>query len=114
MNLLVIKEQPEKEKVKEIRPGVSLASYRPFFRELDMEVLSVLQCGLLSRSLLDSELHTKVNKRFWKRVLLKCILQLYHMHHLNQANVFALLRCERRFCWALLSSSSSWRICFAN
>uniref|UniRef100_A0A669F4K3 FA complementation group D2 n=1 Tax=Oreochromis niloticus TaxID=8128 RepID=A0A669F4K3_ORENI len=50
------------EKEKEIRPGVSLASYRPFFRELDMEVLSVLQCGLLSRSLLDSELHTKVRE----------------------------------------------------
>ncbi|XP_049448967.1 Fanconi anemia group D2 protein [Epinephelus fuscoguttatus] len=55
-------EQPEKEKEKEIRQGVSLASYRPFFRELDMEVLSVLQCGLLSRSLLDSELHTKVRE----------------------------------------------------
>uniref|UniRef100_I3KS20 FA complementation group D2 n=1 Tax=Oreochromis niloticus TaxID=8128 RepID=I3KS20_ORENI len=55
-------QQPEKEKEKEIRPGVSLASYRPFFRELDMEVLSVLQCGLLSRSLLDSELHTKVRE----------------------------------------------------
>uniref|UniRef100_A0A669E4T5 FA complementation group D2 n=1 Tax=Oreochromis niloticus TaxID=8128 RepID=A0A669E4T5_ORENI len=50
------------QKEKEIRPGVSLASYRPFFRELDMEVLSVLQCGLLSRSLLDSELHTKVRE----------------------------------------------------
>uniref|UniRef100_A0AAQ5Y1E2 FA complementation group D2 n=1 Tax=Amphiprion ocellaris TaxID=80972 RepID=A0AAQ5Y1E2_AMPOC len=59
---LVLKEQPEKEKEKEIRPGVSLASYRPFFRELDMEVLSVLQCGLLSRSLLDSELHTNVRE----------------------------------------------------
>uniref|UniRef100_A0A3B5B043 FA complementation group D2 n=1 Tax=Stegastes partitus TaxID=144197 RepID=A0A3B5B043_9TELE len=55
-------EQPEKEKEKEIRPGVSLASYRPFFRELDMEVLSVLQCGLLSCSLLDSELHTNVRE----------------------------------------------------
>uniref|UniRef100_A0AAQ5YSM8 FA complementation group D2 n=1 Tax=Amphiprion ocellaris TaxID=80972 RepID=A0AAQ5YSM8_AMPOC len=55
-------QQPEKEKEKEIRPGVSLASYRPFFRELDMEVLSVLQCGLLSRSLLDSELHTNVRE----------------------------------------------------
>uniref|UniRef100_A0A674BZU3 FA complementation group D2 n=1 Tax=Salmo trutta TaxID=8032 RepID=A0A674BZU3_SALTR len=44
------------------RPGVSLVSYRPFFRELDMEVLSVLQCGLLSRSLLDSELHSKVRE----------------------------------------------------
>uniref|UniRef100_A0A8C7G6K9 FA complementation group D2 n=1 Tax=Oncorhynchus kisutch TaxID=8019 RepID=A0A8C7G6K9_ONCKI len=44
------------------RPGVSLVSYRHFFRELDMEVLSVLQCGLLSRSLLDSELHSKVRE----------------------------------------------------
>uniref|UniRef100_A0A671UQK4 FA complementation group D2 n=1 Tax=Sparus aurata TaxID=8175 RepID=A0A671UQK4_SPAAU len=55
-------EPPEKEKEKEIRPGVSLVSYRPFFRELDTEVLSMLQCGLLSRSLLDSELHTKVRE----------------------------------------------------
>ncbi len=58
----MLKEQPEKEKEKETRPGVSLLSYRPFFRELDMEVLSVLQCGLLSCSLMDSELHTKVGK----------------------------------------------------
>ena len=50
----------EKEKEKEVRQVASLVSYRPFFRELDMEVLSVLQCGLLSRTLLDSELHTKV------------------------------------------------------
>ncbi|XP_070814866.1 Fanconi anemia group D2 protein [Chaetodon trifascialis] len=55
-------EQPEKEKEKEIRQGVSLVAYRPFFRELDMEVLSVLQCGMLSRTLLDSELHTKVQE----------------------------------------------------
>uniref|UniRef100_A0A6Q2Z3G9 FA complementation group D2 n=1 Tax=Esox lucius TaxID=8010 RepID=A0A6Q2Z3G9_ESOLU len=41
------------------KPAVSLVSYRPFFRELDMEVLGVLQCGLLSRSVLDSELHSK-------------------------------------------------------
>uniref|UniRef100_A0A671UQC9 FA complementation group D2 n=1 Tax=Sparus aurata TaxID=8175 RepID=A0A671UQC9_SPAAU len=57
-----LQEPPEKEKEKEIRPGVSLVSYRPFFRELDTEVLSMLQCGLLSRSLLDSELHTKVRE----------------------------------------------------
>ncbi|XP_016536364.1 Fanconi anemia group D2 protein isoform X1 [Poecilia formosa] len=55
-------EQPEKEKEKENRLSVRLTAYRPFFRELDMEVLSVLQCGLLSRSLLDSELHTKVQE----------------------------------------------------
>uniref|UniRef100_A0A3B4Y196 FA complementation group D2 n=1 Tax=Seriola lalandi dorsalis TaxID=1841481 RepID=A0A3B4Y196_SERLL len=52
----------QKEKEKEVRQGVSLMSYRQFFRELDMEVLSVLQCGLLSRSLLDSELHSKVQE----------------------------------------------------
>lgn len=61
MFLLPLQDHAEKEKVQEAtRPGVSLVSYRPFFRELDMEVLSVLQCGLLSRSLLDSELHSKV------------------------------------------------------
>lgn len=60
--MLLVKEQPEKDKEKETRPGVSLASYRQFFRELDMELLSVLQCGLLSRSLLDSEYHTKVSR----------------------------------------------------
>ncbi|KAK0131840.1 Fanconi anemia group D2 protein [Merluccius polli] len=54
-------EHPEKEE-KESKQGISLAGYRPFFRELDMEVLSVLQCGLLSRSLLDTELHTKVRE----------------------------------------------------
>uniref|UniRef100_A0A3B3BWQ5 FA complementation group D2 n=1 Tax=Oryzias melastigma TaxID=30732 RepID=A0A3B3BWQ5_ORYME len=54
--------QPEKEKEKDVSPGVSLSVFRPFFRELDLEVLSVLQSGLLSRSLLDSELHTKVRE----------------------------------------------------
>ncbi|XP_053287683.1 Fanconi anemia group D2 protein isoform X2 [Pleuronectes platessa] len=54
--------EKEKEKEKETWQGVSLVSYRQFFRELDMEVLSVLQCGLLSRSLLDSELQTKVQE----------------------------------------------------
>ncbi|KAF6732982.1 Fanconi anemia group D2 protein [Oryzias melastigma] len=60
--LFVLKEQPEKEKEKDVSPGVSLSVFRPFFRELDLEVLSVLQSGLLSRSLLDSELHTKVRE----------------------------------------------------
>uniref|UniRef100_A0A3B3BXW8 FA complementation group D2 n=1 Tax=Oryzias melastigma TaxID=30732 RepID=A0A3B3BXW8_ORYME len=54
--------KPEKEKEKDVSPGVSLSVFRPFFRELDLEVLSVLQSGLLSRSLLDSELHTKVRE----------------------------------------------------
>ncbi|MGH0164578.1 UNVERIFIED_CONTAM: hypothetical protein FKN15_047380 [Acipenser sinensis] len=61
------KESPEKEKEKEKekeegKAGVSLVSYRPYFRELDIDVLSVLQCGLLTRSLLDSEDHTKVSE----------------------------------------------------
>lgn len=62
--VLVLKELPEKEKEKEkeVAHGVSLVSYRQFFRELDVEVLNVLQCGLLSCSLLDSELHTNVRE----------------------------------------------------
>ncbi|XP_061543454.1 Fanconi anemia group D2 protein isoform X1 [Phycodurus eques] len=54
-----MQQEPEKEKEKEARQGVNLASYRPFFRELDLEMLSVLQCGLKARSTLDSELNTK-------------------------------------------------------
>lgn len=57
-HLTLLQEQPEKEK--EIRHGATLVSYRAFFRELDVEVLKMLQYGLLSRSLLDSEQHTNV------------------------------------------------------
>uniref|UniRef100_A0A673IF95 Fanconi anemia group D2 protein-like n=1 Tax=Sinocyclocheilus rhinocerous TaxID=307959 RepID=A0A673IF95_9TELE len=52
----------EKEKEKDAKSGVSLSSYWPFFRELDVEALSVLQCGLLSRTLLDTELHSKLRE----------------------------------------------------
>uniref|UniRef100_A0A671Q924 FA complementation group D2 n=1 Tax=Sinocyclocheilus anshuiensis TaxID=1608454 RepID=A0A671Q924_9TELE len=56
-------DHPEKEcekvKEKDAKSAVSLSSYWPFFRELDVEALSVLQCGLLSRTLLDTELHSK-------------------------------------------------------
>ena len=58
--VLVVALQSPPEKEKEARPGVSLAGYRAFFRELDVEVLCILQCGLISRSLLDSEQHTNV------------------------------------------------------
>ncbi|XP_049590739.1 Fanconi anemia group D2 protein [Syngnathus scovelli] len=51
--------EKEKDKEKEARQGVNLASYRQFFRELDMEILSVLQCGLRTRSMLDSEFGNK-------------------------------------------------------
>ncbi|XP_056884964.1 Fanconi anemia group D2 protein isoform X2 [Takifugu flavidus] len=53
-------QQEQLEKEKENRQGTSLGSYRAFFRELDMEVLRLLQYGLLSRSLLDSEQNTNV------------------------------------------------------
>uniref|UniRef100_A0A672Q9S3 Fanconi anemia group D2 protein-like n=1 Tax=Sinocyclocheilus grahami TaxID=75366 RepID=A0A672Q9S3_SINGR len=55
-------QQNEKEKEKDAKSGVSLSSYGPFFRELDVEALSVLQCGLLSRTLLDTELHSKLRE----------------------------------------------------
>lgn len=52
----LLQEPPEKE----TRHGTTLVSYRAFFRELDLEVLRMLQYGLLSRSLLDSEQQTNV------------------------------------------------------
>ncbi|XP_063797494.1 Fanconi anemia group D2 protein [Pseudophryne corroboree] len=54
------KSQPEKEKEESTRASVSLSSYRPYFRELDLEVFTVLHSGLLTRSLLDSNMCTKV------------------------------------------------------
>lgn len=54
--------EKEKEKEKDGKSGVSLSSYWPFFRELDIEALSVLQCGLLSRTLLDTEMHSKLRE----------------------------------------------------
>uniref|UniRef100_A0A671QDB9 FA complementation group D2 n=1 Tax=Sinocyclocheilus anshuiensis TaxID=1608454 RepID=A0A671QDB9_9TELE len=60
------RDHPEKEcekvKEKDAKSAVSLSSYWPFFRELDVEALSVLQCGLLSRTLLDTELHSKLKE----------------------------------------------------
>ncbi|XP_067089997.1 Fanconi anemia group D2 protein [Osmerus mordax] len=47
-------EETQQQEVREPRPGVSLEAYRPFFRELDLEVLT-----LLTRPLLDAELSTK-------------------------------------------------------
>ncbi|KAG9277104.1 Fanconi anemia group D2 protein [Astyanax mexicanus] len=55
-------QQDHPEKEKEAKVGVNLSSYWAFFRELDIEVLDVLQCGLLSRSILDTELHSKVRE----------------------------------------------------
>ncbi|KFZ57605.1 Fanconi anemia group D2 protein, partial [Podiceps cristatus] len=43
-------------------PLAQLQSYRPYFRELDLEVFTVLHCGLLTKSVLDTEMHTEVNR----------------------------------------------------
>ncbi|NXY06866.1 FACD2 protein, partial [Pteruthius melanotis] len=40
-------------------PLAQLQSYRPYFRELDLEVFAVLHCGLLTKSVLDTEMHTE-------------------------------------------------------
>ncbi|XP_075429886.1 Fanconi anemia group D2 protein isoform X2 [Ascaphus truei] len=52
-------EKPEKEKADSGKPSLNLHSYRAYFRELDLDVFTVLQCGLLTRSVLDTEMHTK-------------------------------------------------------
>ncbi|XP_044146222.1 Fanconi anemia group D2 protein isoform X2 [Bufo gargarizans] len=56
------KSQLEKDKDENSRPCVSLCSYRPFFRELDVHVFTVLQSGLVTRSLLDSNMCTKATE----------------------------------------------------
>lgn len=43
-------------------PLAQLQSYRPYFRELDLEVFTILHCGLLTKSVLDTEMHTEVNE----------------------------------------------------
>uniref|UniRef100_S4RPK0 FA complementation group D2 n=1 Tax=Petromyzon marinus TaxID=7757 RepID=S4RPK0_PETMA len=53
--------QDDKEAVEE-RPQVSLASYRAYMRELDIHVFGILQMGLLTKSLLDSHMDTKVTE----------------------------------------------------
>ncbi|KAJ7316644.1 hypothetical protein JRQ81_002806 [Phrynocephalus forsythii] len=40
-------------------PLVQLQSYSPYFRELDLEVFTILHSGLLTKSVLDTEMHTK-------------------------------------------------------
>uniref|UniRef100_A0A8D0G882 FA complementation group D2 n=1 Tax=Sphenodon punctatus TaxID=8508 RepID=A0A8D0G882_SPHPU len=43
-------------------PLVQLQSYNAYFRELDFEVFTILHCGLLTKSVLDTEMHTKINE----------------------------------------------------
>ncbi|XP_036594062.1 Fanconi anemia group D2 protein [Trichosurus vulpecula] len=46
----------------EEKASVSLQNYITFFRELDLEVFSILCCGLLTKSLLDTEMHTEATE----------------------------------------------------
>ncbi|KAI8481783.1 Fanconi anemia group D2 protein [Branchiostoma belcheri] len=39
--------------------SVNLEHYRAFVREFDLEVFSILKCGMVSKSVLDTEMHTK-------------------------------------------------------
>ncbi|XP_063081320.1 Fanconi anemia group D2 protein isoform X10 [Cavia porcellus] len=47
---------------KEARASVSLQNYRAFFRELDIEVFSILRCGLVTKVILDTEMHTEATE----------------------------------------------------
>ncbi|XP_037657572.1 Fanconi anemia group D2 protein isoform X2 [Choloepus didactylus] len=47
---------------KEEKISVSLQNYHAFFRELDIEVFSILHCGLVTKSTLDTEMHTEARE----------------------------------------------------
>ncbi|XP_067908183.1 Fanconi anemia group D2 protein isoform X1 [Heterodontus francisci] len=51
-----------KENTEDGKVFVNLPNYRAYFRELDTDVFFVLQCGLVTKSLLDTELHTKATE----------------------------------------------------
>ncbi|XP_029455471.1 Fanconi anemia group D2 protein isoform X2 [Rhinatrema bivittatum] len=58
----VSKTQAEKESPKTEESGkltISLHNYRAHLRELTLEVFTILHCGLLTKSVLDTEMHTK-------------------------------------------------------
>lgn len=57
---LAERSQQEKEfRGKEEKTSVSLQNYHAFFRELDIEVFSILRCGLVTKFILDTEMHTE-------------------------------------------------------
>ncbi|KYO27801.1 Fanconi anemia group D2 protein [Alligator mississippiensis] len=43
-------------------PSVQLQRYRAYFRELDFDVFTILHCGLLTKSVLDTEMHTEARE----------------------------------------------------
>lgn len=57
------KSQVDKESTgKEGKTFVSLQNYRAFFRELDIEVFSILHSGLVTKFILDTEMHTEATE----------------------------------------------------
>ncbi|XP_075406569.1 Fanconi anemia group D2 protein isoform X1 [Tenrec ecaudatus] len=58
------KSQQEKEltKKEEEKTPLSLQTYQAFFRELDIEVFSILHCGLVTKCILDTEMHTEATE----------------------------------------------------
>lgn len=57
---LAERSQQEKEfRGKEEKTSVSLQNYHAFFREMDIEVFSILRCGLVTKFILDTEMHTE-------------------------------------------------------
>lgn len=55
-------EEEDVDTTKETSPEVraNLKDYKGFFRELDLDVFLILSSGLFSKSIMDSELRTKV------------------------------------------------------
>ncbi|XP_038668229.1 Fanconi anemia group D2 protein isoform X1 [Scyliorhinus canicula] len=51
-----------KENIEEGKILINLNNYRAYFRELDTDVFIVLRCGLVTKSVLDTELHTKATE----------------------------------------------------
>eukprot|EP00069_Balaena_mysticetus_P018068 bmy_00437T0 len=47
---------------KEEKTSVSLQNYHAFLRELDLEVFSILHCGLVAKFILDTEMHTEATE----------------------------------------------------
>ncbi|XP_033066530.1 Fanconi anemia group D2 protein isoform X4 [Trachypithecus francoisi] len=47
---------------KEEKTSLLLRNYHAFFRELDIEVFSILHCGLVTKFILDTEMHTEATE----------------------------------------------------
>ncbi|XP_048586773.1 Fanconi anemia group D2 protein isoform X2 [Nematostella vectensis] len=74
--------------------AISISQYTPYLRELDMEVFSILKCGLVSRAVLDSNMNTE------ETTILQ--LQAPHLH-------FLLDDLHRKLNYSLSGSASSRR-----